>query len=290
MLDFLIKTANARTSRGSDEIKNLGRRAARRFIEADGGSLTDAVSSIVQEEGDLNRDQIRRVVEAANQATWSETFASGDGNREASFDPADAERVLEAAAPDPIEVQDNHSDYDAPPPTQQSDVDKMLSMFDGDDVGPKYDQFDPASSERITHEKVSHAARQARSQADLMLEPIRAAGERLYDLVKQAHYAGEPFLHIVKAVDHACMDREFAADLLSTMGKRLASEGINIDMTKQAAASIVVIDEEHDIVKTAAELEHLAIAFSRASEASETLEKSAAVARIALLNKIQQGR
>jgi hypothetical protein len=69
MLDSLIKIAEARTH-NPDDIKNLGRRAARRFIESDGGSLTEAVTSIIQEEGDLSRDQIRRVSEAANQATW----------------------------------------------------------------------------------------------------------------------------------------------------------------------------------------------------------------------------
>jgi hypothetical protein len=285
MLDALIKTADARISADPDRIKNLGRRAARRFIESDGGNLTESVSSIVREEGDLNRAQIRRVTEAANQSTWSETFAGGDGNRDASFDPADASEVLDAVAPEPVQIHDTSSDYDAPPPPPAGELDQVLSMFDGEDVGEKYDSIDPGGQARRVHEKVAHARSEAQSQADLMLASLHTKGEELYDLIKQAHLSGESYHTVIRVVDHACVDSTFALDILKIAGERLRAEGLKLNMTKQAGLHQIV--EDHPLVKAAAEFEAVSSAYIRASDLAETFTEAGKVSSRLLRDKLR---
>lgn len=264
MLHDLIKLADARASSADPaRIKNLGRIAAKRFIEADGGNLTSAVTSVIQEEGDLSREQIRRVAEAANQATWSTQFAGGEGNRETAFDPADVDEILEAAAPPSVDVSSRQSDYGVDP--KPRGMDQLLSAFDGEDVGPKYEALDPQANTRELHEKISHVRSTYSSQADLALLRVQEVGGELYEMIKQAHLSGEPMLHIIGAVQHACEDPHFAVDVLTVAGKRLEAEVGKIDMTKQAASRHFVVEEDHPLVKTAAEYENLMRAFVRSS-------------------------
>ena len=284
MLNFLIKTADAQTSRDSGDIKNLGRRAAKRFVDADSGSLTDAVVSIVREEGDLGRDQIRRVSEAANQAAWNSLFVEG-GNNEASFDPADADHVMEHVAPGLPEVQDTSSDYDSPPPMRGMDL--LEQAVSGDDVGPKYDDLDPASHEKAVHEKVAQARDFNRTQADRALLQLQSSGEELYRLIKVAYTSGEPYKHIVKAIDHACVDQAFAAELLKTAAARMVSEGIKVDLRKEAASEFVEIVEDHPLVEKTAAYEVLSREYVRAMGAVQKLEDASKVTMGAVRDKLR---
>jgi hypothetical protein len=282
MLDSLIKTANARSDVSSERIKNLGRRAAQRFIDSDSGSLTTAVSSVVQEEGDLSRDQIRRAAESANQAAWNALFVQG-GETGTHFEPADADAVLSDAAPEMPEIRVHNTDYDSPPPA--ADIDPLLAAFDTSAPPPEYEALDPHSGTRMVHEKTAHAAQTMRSLAEEAYIGLSLQSDATYSLIKEAASAGEPFSTICKAVVFACEDREFAQDFLKVAAARLEADGIRINMQK--VASTQVINPEHPMISSIADLEKNARAYVRASEVSDRLGDESAKALRSLRDKLR---
>tara|TARA_Y100000034_G_scaffold111885_1_gene145392 strand:- start:3351 stop:4205 length:855 start_codon:yes stop_codon:yes gene_type:complete len=266
MLNELIKTAYARGGSSSERTTNLGRRAARLFIGSDDRNLTSAVSAVVSEEGDLSRDQIRRVSEAANQAAWNDLFVEGDGKTGVSFDPANAEDVLSEVAPSAPEIAESSSDYDAAPPV--GDLDRLLGAFESEKP-PEYGRVDPAADAAAAHEKVSHARDFAQSAMESSYIDLTQQAEKVYGLIKTAMAERQPFELVCKAIAHACEDPAFAADVLKIAASRLQGDRIEICMDK--VAHQVVINGEHPLVVEVTRLEKQAQAYVRSSDAFESL-------------------
>lgn len=109
---FLEKLADGSSGlHGSSErLALLGKRAAGMYLSKEAESLTGAVARVAEEEPDLNADQLRRISESANQATWKEMFVV-KGDRDTQFEPADSERVIEDVTKRPQEVRDLNLDY-----------------------------------------------------------------------------------------------------------------------------------------------------------------------------------
>tara|TARA_Y100000310_G_scaffold214046_1_gene215020 strand:- start:664 stop:1515 length:852 start_codon:yes stop_codon:yes gene_type:complete len=266
MLNDLIKTAYARGGSSSEKITSLGRRAAQRFIDSDDRNLTQAVTSVISEEGDLSRDQIQRVAESANQQAWKSLFVEGGGDAGVHFEPADASDVLEEVAPSAPEIREINTDYDSPPPA--GDMERLLSAFDSESTEP--DALNPAAKEEAAHEKVSHARDFAQSAADSAFSQLAERADKVYDLIKTACAEDQPFFTICKAVSHASHDQDWAADVLKITASRLEADGIQVNMEK--SAGVLVFDDEHPLIQEIREFEKLAMAYARSASVHLELE------------------
>jgi hypothetical protein len=210
-------------------------------------------------------------------------FVDG-GGKDVSFDPADADEVMEQAAPGLSEIADRSDDYDSPPPLRGMDL--LEQAFSGDDV-QKYEDHDVAHHEKAVHEKVAAARDFNKSLADRALLRLQDEGEELYGLIKEAYAAGEPFRHIVKAVDQACIDQAFAAEILKTAAARLVRDGYKVDLTKEAASDFVEIVEDHPLVEKTAAYETLAQEYVRATGAADRLEQASRTTLRAVRDKLR---
>ena len=267
MLNELIKTAYAQGGSSSEKITSLGRRAAQRFIDSDDRNLTAAVTSVVSEEGDLSREQIQRVAENANQQAWKSLFVEGGGESGVHFEPADASDVLEDVAPSAPEIMELNTDYDNPPPVQG--MDRLLEAFDAPPP-QDYERLDPAADAGRAHEKVSHARDFAQSAMDETYLQLSQQSERVYGLIKTATAEGVPFFTICKAVDHACEDPTWAAEVLRIAGNRMEQDGLKINMEK--VAHQIVINDDHPLVIAAAVMVKQARAYVRSGTAFKALD------------------
>jgi hypothetical protein len=270
MLDQLIKTAYSRGGSSSEKITSLARRAAQRFVSSDDKNLTAAVSSVVTEEGDLSRDQIQRVTEAANQETWKALFVEGEGDTSGvHFDPADASDVLSDVAPSAPQVSERNTDYDHAPAV--GGMDDLLSAFDVEEKAPPMAAFNPAADAEQVHEKVSHARDFMKSQSDELYLTLTQQSNRVYQLIKTASAEGEPFFTICKAVDQACEDPQWAAEVLRIAGGQLKADGIRPNMEK--VAHQITINSDHPLVVETSRMEKLARDYVRSGMAHQRLEE-----------------
>lgn len=274
---FFEKLANSAFpgTSSSEHLKLLGKRAAGSYMRKEADSLTEAVRDAVGGE-DLNPEQVRRVTEMANQATWRELFHEG-GNTDTHFDPADAQSVLAELSSKPDEVWEDSAglDYynDVPNQTQSVDWEEAFGVTEGT---PEYDALSSGGRESGEVQKVAGALDLARYGVDQVAGELAMAGEVFYRMVKQAHVTdGFGLLQVSQAVGQAVQDPEFAIAVMTQAADRLEMEGVRFDRAGelQKLAHPLVVNSEHPLMVQAAVLEKLAYAHYRAEESHAELQK-----------------
>lgn len=276
MNTFFEKLANSSLpGQPSEHLKLLGKRAAGSFMRKEAETLNKAVASVVQEEN-LNKDQVRRVAEMANQATWRELFHEG-GNRDTVFDPADADAVLGelSSSPDPIYDDARSLDYynDVPNQTQDVDWEETFGVKEGT---PEYDALTQTVEEENNLKKVASDMDLARYGVDKLTAELAVVGEEFYQMVKQAHLNDDlGVLQISKAVGQAVQDPAFAQTVMSQAADRLKAEGVQFQeaVEMQKLSHQLVVNTDHPLMQKAAILEKLAYTYYSVKEEHEELQK-----------------
>jgi len=287
MRNFFEKLANStNTASSSEHLKLLGKRAAGLYASKEVSNLNEAVSSVLGGES-LNRDQISRVVETANQETWKTLFVDG-GDRRVHFEPADSQSVLGefSSKPDLVDgsALDN-LDFSADVPNQRPDGLDLAEVFGVKKDSPEYEALSSASDERIVSEKVASVADVARYGVDNAASLLADAGNDFYQMVKQAHLNdGHGLLQISRAVSTAVFDQSFARDLMQKVASRLQAEGVRFNEVEELRkiAHPLVVNHEHPLLQAAANLERSAYTYYTASESHQKLASAhrAAVRRV----------
>jgi hypothetical protein len=289
MDSFFEKLANSSFgSQSSDHLKLLGKRAAGMYVRKEADSLNDAVRAVVGTE-DLNKDQVARVAETANQATWNESFHKNGDN--VSFEPADATAVLGELEEKPEVISDDQAglDYYNDVPNQTRDVD-WGDVFKVEDASPEYEALNPARQEQEAAEKTASALDMARFGVDQLIGDLATTGEDLYQMIKQAHLRdGFGILQISQAVGQAIEDPAFATAIMKQASDRLESEGVRFDQKGelQKLAHPLVVNTEHPLLVKAATLEKLAFAYYSAGEAHKDLQKRHRAVHTVLRDKLR---
>jgi len=292
MNDFLTKLANSSLERQSSEhLKLLGKRAAGIYSSGETTSLNDAVHKVVQDEP-LNRDQVSRVTETANQETWKSLFVES-GERQVSFEPASAESVIGEMAVKPKEVE-NHLgelDYSADVPNQRlPDVD-LAEVFGVQKGTADYEALNPTSAQQVMVEKTASAVDTSRYAVDNAASMLAEAGETFYKLVKVAHLdEGYGILQVAKAISTIVDDQTFARDVMQKVAERLEKEGVKFNerVELQKVAHPLVVNHQHPIMQAAANLERAAFAHYSADDAHEKLAAAHRLASKTLRDKMRK--
>lgn len=295
MRNFFEKLANStNTASSSEHLRLLGKRAAGLYASKEVSNLNEAVSSVLDGES-LNRDQISRVVETANQETWKTLFVDG-GDRRVHFEPADSQSVLGefSSKPDLVDgsALDN-LDFSADVPNQKPDNLDLAEAFGVKKDSPEYEALSSAGDERIVAEKVAAIADVARYGVDNAASLLSQAGEEFYQLVKQAHLNDDyGVLQISKAVSMAVDDQTFARDVMQKISERLESEGVRFNRAEEMrkVAHPLVVNHEHPLLQAAANLERSAYAYYTASESHEKLASAHRAATKRVLRKLQEAK
>lgn len=290
MNEFFEKLAEETgTETSSEHLKLLGKRAAKLYVEKEASSLTDAVRSVLGEES-LNRDQVQRVVEAANQSTWDQMFY-GQGNSEAHFEPAAGDRILAALAESAVVTEPPVLDYYDDPKTVSSgpSIDDVAQILGIKEV-PEYESLNPHGDAERNQVKTAAAEDLLRWTEDKLELAAKEASEQFYRMVKQAYLSGEgTIVQISRAVAAAVEHPEFAIGMMKTAAERLEAEGVVIDKKAEfeKLAEAVVVNHEHPLMQQAAALEKVAVAYARAMKGHSNATASSRRAKQALHDKFR---
>jgi hypothetical protein len=283
MQDFLTKLAEGTTGgTTSEHLSLLGKRAASRFMTKEADSLSAAVRSVVGEES-LNRDQVERVTQAANQAAWRGLFHEGEQDPNIEFSPAKIDEVIQQPEASPAPLQQS-MDFLEPPVGEQLPSDVSLEEAFGVDKTASQDEYpelNPAAGAAALHTKTAAAEGFLRSDADRLEIEVGRLEDTFYELVKQAHLQhGHGILQIAGAVGEICEEPPFARAAMEKVAQRLQRNGVIINRASemQKLAMAVTVDTEHPILTTYASLEKTAhaarVARSAAQQAADARKLS----------------
>jgi len=277
MESFFEKLASGvpRSAGSAEKLKLLGKQAAALYVEGRVSNLNAAVSKVASEEG-LSREEVRRVSETANQATWNSMFRDG-GDHEASFIPADSDRVLDSLATKAEQVRDPSTDWFVDPPKEPlPDID-LGEAFGVSEESEEYPRLNPLAEADRLEETAKAAAETLRYSVDRIKPVFEESRERFYQMFKQAHLKyGHGVLQIAKALSAVLDSPAFAEGIVKEAAERLMSEGVQIDtrVELEKLAQPVVVDTDHPMLKLAAQYEQAARAYAKVTNAKAKLENA----------------
>ena len=292
MDSFFEKLANSSIGvQSSEHLRLLGKRAAGMYMRKEAESLTDAVRLSVEGE-DLSKEQVQRISEMANQASWQTMFHESD-NPDVHFEPANADDVIGsmAAKPDVVYSDAGALDYYSDVPNQSVPADMDLAEAFGLKVdSPQYESINPTGEEQREVQKVASALDTARYGVDIVAGELAEAGETFYQMVKRAHLDdGLGLLQIAQAVGEAVQDRAYGVALMKQASARIGAEGVRFDEKGEMRklAQLMVVNTDHPLMHQAAILEKLAYSYYSAEEELGTLRTRHSSATRTLRNKLR---
>lgn len=273
MNDLLEKLAGSLNRKESSEhLQLLAKRAASMYRGSEADSLTNAVHTVVGDE-DLNKDQVRRVAEMANQATWKSIFVES-GDTETNFTPASADDVLGSLSESPSSVHSPSIDYLSDPKGETTPEDVRIEDVFKTDSDESYEKINPHVEDEVKLDKVASALDLARYGADKLLPEVHKVGAEFYNLVKQACIRdNNGILQISKAVGQVVESEKFAHAVMESTVNSLKAEGIKFDIKNELrkSAEAVVINTEHPLMVAAAKFEKVSQAYTRATTEEKKL-------------------
>lgn len=279
MQDFLTKLSSiSGGDKPSDHLRLLGRRAAGMFTTKEAANLSDAVASIVNEEG-LSRDQAERVAEIANQETWKSMFVEG-GDRNATFDPANSSNILDRVSSRPTTVRPHvpsELDFMSDVPNQTPDFTELAAAFNLKSDTPEYEALSAGVSESLEVAKVASVRDSSRRSLEGSQRLLTETFEEFYHQVKQAHLRdGIGFLQLTKVAGVVMEDSDLAKIFMQEVGARLKAEGVrfNESVELEKVSHPLVINHEHPLAQLAKNLEQSSLSYAQACEEFRTNEAS----------------
>lgn len=283
------KLAYLRTASPSvDSLQVLGKSAAGKFVNKDCDSLTSAVSEVILNK-DLNRDQIERVAQFANQATWKSLFVEG-GDVATTFEPADFNQVIQSSSEEPEVVFASRSgDYLNDVDESWRDSGDLEELFKVEKTA-SYKSINPAREAEILFEKSAQALEVTEYALNNLQSSLEEVGNNFYHLVKQAHLSeGAGILQMANALTQLTDSEKFASATLNSCASKLMLEGVRIkkedELTK--VAQLVEINTEHPVLIEGVKLYKLASAYRKAKEQNYNAKIKKEKALAALKDKLR---
>jgi hypothetical protein len=268
-MDLEKLASSPRKNNSSEHLQLLARRAVGRFLSKESDNLTSAVSESIKGEG-LNKEQMRRVAEMANQAAWKETFSE---DRQVNFAPADQVAVIESFSEKAEEVRPTNSDYMSGPPVEKVEVD-LHEAFGIQPDNEAYPDFNPKQEAQEVTEKAASARDLTRHTLDRIERELPERAQDFFHQVKQAHLMeGHALTKIAKAVAEVT-DSSFATYSMRAAAEELVQQGIRPSLKKEklAAAEDLLINTDHDLIRSAVLFEKVAKAVVHARKRHQIAE------------------
>jgi hypothetical protein len=256
------------------DLEQLGKEAALSYISSN-IALNDSILKTAQNHN-LNRQQVNRVVEAANVDAYLHLIKKAEDNY-VDFPLADSSTIYNRLSDHKFSVPSSN-DYDAPP-TKTAD----FTFFNIEDAA-----FEKTASDKLRYGQLRKEAREINGKCNYIYDQAEITrGEfienynQLWNFTKQAVLQEENINNIFSILKEAApsysqyIEEDFRDHMKETMR--------HIDTTKEAAYT-GIINPKSDIYNTAKELEYLgdryikiASAFKHYVDQYETLRKEAGV-------------
>jgi hypothetical protein len=203
--------------------------------------LNESITKIAEEHA-LNKEQIARVIEAANTNTYIDLFEKS-ADKYVQFPTADP-NAIGTELPKVAQVSD--SDYSLEPPVEKVEIPENTGFEKVAEVQAEVTQ------EQIMRDYYRFKAAEAQLNNLLMDENVTFAAEadRLKDMIKQAVLSGETYSDVYSAVSSVSTDPVFTAALKAVEEELAPVMPIN-SMLKTAQVVYKTVNSKHPLIKQA---------------------------------------
>ena len=233
-----------------------------------GVPLTDSVVKVASSRGDLTSEHLRRVCEMTYHDTYERMFRAGEGNdRYVSFDPPDADSVIQAVNGDETKTASAHrrATFMTPTPYAEKTASvqprRFVSANAFDEMvksaeAPAASWADPTGELRRVRNDLNEAMMDLDSQVGRSQAAIKIAEAELLAHSEQACKQGYP-VDCVLAVCVGGLEKEGQAttpagqDVLHTLAENLLRNGWTYEKT---AAAVGEVNTSHPIALTSVKL------------------------------------
>ena len=256
-----FQQSHARSVSGED-LETFGKKAAQDYSSGRFPRLSDSVIETVKHAG-LSPEQVRRVVEFANQTAYLQAFNKEGAHRVIEFPggPADPASVLQ-------DLNDGGGgtvfdrgtlDYSTPPTRKHAsaDVDReVAAAFAVKDVPlPRHNPFVEIHDLR---DKLASAYDHHTSRLSGLETIYHDLSDELYKHVKQAALNGTSIGEVVRAWSHVVDDPTYVKVAFSVIGPRLLKDAVfrtpsELSVSIEKTGSARAVNLEHPIVVTMTE-------------------------------------
>lgn len=266
-LSSFLTSSRPRARLSPERLELMGKEAATLLIDK-GIPLNESITKLAGEYPDVNAEQVKRIVEFANQSAY---LALHDKNKTAGaeasypqFELADANRVLGDLSDGarPTRVTDTDIAYSRLPEKPKISTAKLEAEFEEMFVGDKRAQVLDFSTDTVVDHIMSTkehlvALRQSlessAEQLDLMSKDAHA---ELYDMTKRHILEGGSLADIIKVAHSSGVPSDQAAVVLQPVVVNLLKEKVASpeDLKQQVSDYVKIahreIDESHPLVTT----------------------------------------
>ena len=212
---------------GKEELRVLGKKASIAFVERQ-VPLNESIAGMAKEAG-LNEEQIKRVVEFANNDTFATMFREGfEGN--ITFPMADASAVGQSLASTEMSKAASRVDVPSQVYLPGQELVDLESAFACDGEFEKAAAAQEASDLEISNAKVEFLKtasehRQAESDKEVLGTVFLSKMVNLQDMCKQAHRDGYSAGTVGAAIEEGGASQELLTLIQDHIGKELVEYG-----------------------------------------------------------------
>jgi hypothetical protein len=237
LTQYLLSDRTGHAAISPEALELMGKQAANMFL--DGGTpLNEGISDLASEHPDINGEQVRRVVEFANQAVYlglhDKAKTAGAKQSYPQFSLADAESIIEGLSKraSPVRQTQVDTDYGRAPPSHEKmarvAADNLLAdLFKTKEASTEVISKDQVAADIISvkedltslRDHLTHSA----SELDMMW---KEAQEEFYDLTKRHLLEGNSFADVVASSRIPGVPYEKIAAALQPFVVRLLREKI----------------------------------------------------------------
>lgn len=208
-------------------------------------ALNDSITKIASTHG-LNREQINRIVEAANTEVYVQLF-NQSADKYVQFENADSEKIASVVFSDTPKVAETSiSDYETSP--EETYREKTGSVFN---TNPEEEVKKP-TEELNTYYKLAALQTQIENSMNELNVHYQSAVDTLYSMVKQAVLGGTPYGDIHKAIT-SVYPQPVVEVSMDEVQEKLATE-MPLRKFEKTSEQIGTVNQENPLIKQAATL------------------------------------
>lgn len=265
-LSNYLMNGSRHASLSAESLELMGKQAANRFLQ-EGLALNESISKLAGEHQDINGEQIKRIVEFANNAVYlakhDQSKTAGANASYPQFELADASRIIQ-------EMSDGaRPTVTTPVDIEYSRLPAKAQISPKDDVIAKVFGIDPEKTASVDYSKDTAVKQVMDTKDDLtaakdLLEnkgesfemALKEAQAEYYDLVKRHMLDGNSFSDVLVAAQSSGADKLKIAEAFRPIIVRLLTEKVASPTVLQAMTEQLekvahrVVNEKHPLVST----------------------------------------
>lgn len=263
-----LMNGSRHASLSAESLELMGKQAANRFLN-EGLALNETIAKLAAEHQDINGEQVKRIVEFANNAVYlakhDQSKTAGAESSYPQFELADASRIIQEMSDGARPTVTTPVDVEYSKLPQKAKTASVHVSSIKDTVVETMFGIKKAASVEVTKDQVVQQVMDTKHELDAMRDTLMHDGERLDMALKEAqagYYAqvknhlleGNSFSDVLIAAQSSGADKAKIAEAMRPIVERLITEKVASPlrlkiMTEQLEkVAHRVVNEKHPLV------------------------------------------